>query len=207
MQTNDFIRVSYSARLKETGQEFDKSGDTSIPVIVGAGFTLKGLEDALMEMNVGEKRTIEIPPEKAFGAKDAKLIKLVSISEFRKNDAKPYPGMIVESGNSRGKVLSASGGRVKIDFNHPLAGKTLIYDLEIKEKIEKIEDKIKAIIEIYIKTAGEKISVNINDKEVEIGVPPLINSLYKKKIADDVMKFLGFEKVKFVESFEKPKEK
>lgn len=206
MQTNDFIKVSYSAKLKETGQEFDKSGDISIPIIVGAGFTLKGLEDALMEMNVGEKRTIEIPPEKAFGAKDAKLIKLIPISEFRKQDTKPYPGMIVESGNLRGKVLSASGGRVKIDFNHPLAGRTLIYDLEIKERIEKIEDKIKAIIEIYIKTIDEKITVSINDKEVEIGIPPLINSLYKKKIADDVMKFLGFEKVKFVESFEKPKE-
>jgi hypothetical protein len=52
----------------------------------------------------------------------------------------------------------------------------------------------------------EKVNTATFEKDIEIELPPLINSLYKKKIADDVMKFLGFEKVKFVEIFEKPKE-
>ena len=191
MQTNDFIKIVYSAKIKETGQEFDKTGDKSIPVIVKPGFIIKGLEEALLEMNVNEKKRIEIPPEKAFGTRDPKLVRLVPISEFRKHNTKPQPGMFIQADNMRGRVLSASGGRVKVDFNNPLAGKTLIYDIDIKEKIESVEDKIK---------------INIKEKEVEVEIPPLVNSLFKKRIADDIIKILNFEKVKFVEVFEKPKE-
>ncbi len=205
MQINDFIRVVYSAKIKETGQEFDKTDDKSIPVIIKPGFLIKGLEEALLEMNVNEKKTIEIPPEKAFGNRDPKLIRLIPISEFRKHDTKPKPGMFIQADNMRGRVLSVSGGRVRVDFNNPLAGKTLIYDIEIKEKIEKVEDKIKALFEIY-RLDKDKVNVIIKEKEVEIEIPPLLNSLFKKKIADDIIKILNFEKVKFVEVFEKPKE-
>lgn len=204
MQNNDFIILRYSGKVKETGQEFDKSEDT--PVIIGADYTIRGVEEALKEMNLGEKKTIEIPSEKGFGERDQKLIKLISISEFRRQDKKPIPGMMVSIENMRGRILSVSGGRVKIDFNHPLAGKTLIYELEVKEKIEKIEDKIKMIINIYTRIEKNKIDVKMNDKEVEIVLPPLINPVYKKKIADECIKFLGLEKIKFVELFEKPKE-
>jgi len=83
----------------------------------------------------------------------------------------------------------------------------LIYDIEIKGKIENKEDKIKALFEIYTTADKEKIKISsMNDKEVEIEIPPLVNSLYKKKIADDIIKILNFEKVKFAEVFEKAKE-
>jgi len=202
MQNNDFIRISYLAKIKETNSEFDKSENA--PVIVGSGYTIRGLEEALKEMNVGEKKIIEIPPEKAFGSRNHTLIKLIAITEFRRHGTKPVPGMFVEADNLRGRVLSVSSGRVRVDFNHPLAGKTLMYDLEIKNRIEKTEDKVKAIIEIYTRVK-DKVNVKIIDKDVEIEVPPLINSLFKKKIADDVMKFLSLDKIKFVEIFEKPK--
>ena len=206
MQTNDFIRVVYLAKIKETGQEFDKTDDKSIPVIVKPGFLIKGLEEVLLGMNVNERKTVEIPPEKAFGDRNPKLIRLVPISEFRKHNTKPQPGMFVQADNIRGRVLSVSGGRVKVDFNNPLAGKTLIYEIEIKEKIENVEDKIKVLFEIYRAANKDKIKVIVKEKEVEIEVPPLVNSLFKKKIADDIIKILNFEKVKYVEVFEKLKE-
>jgi len=203
MQINDFVKINFSGKIKETNFEFDKG--ENLPVVVGVNFTLKGIDKALLEMNVGEKKTVEVLPELGFGNRETKLVKMVPLSEFTKHDTKPFPGMVVDADNMRGKVLSVSGGRVKVDFNHPLAGKVLVYDLEIKEKIESVEDKIKALMRIYT-NADEKSRIVIKDKEVDIDLPPLINSLYKKKIADDVMKFLGFEKVKFVETFEKPKE-
>ncbi|NIM46735.1 MAG: peptidylprolyl isomerase [Candidatus Aenigmarchaeota archaeon] len=206
MQINDFVRVVYSAKIKETGQEFDKTGDKTAPIIVKPGFIIKGLEEALLEMNANERKTIEIPPEKAFGTRDPKLVRLIPISEFRKHNTKPQPGMFVQADNMRGRVLSVSGGRVRVDFNNPLAGKTLIYDLEIKEKIESIEHKIKTLFEIYRAANKDKIKVNVKEKEVEVEIPPLVNSLFKKKIADDIIKILNFEKVKYVEVFEKPKE-
>ena len=207
MQINDFIRVSYSAKIKETGQEFDKTGDNSVPIIIRPGFLLKGLEEALLEMNVNEKKIIEMPPEKAFGDRDPKLVRLIPTAEFKKHNTDPEPGMFFQADNMRGRVLSVSGGRVKVDFNNPLAGKTLIYDLEIKERIENLEDKIRVFFEMYGITEKEKIkSKAISEKEIEIDIPPLINSLYKKKIADEIMNTFKFERVKFAEVFEKPKE-
>lgn len=203
MQTNDFVIINYSGKIKETSLEFDKG--ENLPIIVGVGYTLKGIDNALLEMQVGDKKTVEIAPELGFGNRDEKLIRLVPLTEFKKHKTDPFPGMVVEADNLRGRVLSVSGGRVKVDFNHPLSGKTLIYDLEIKGKLEDMEEKIKAIIKIYT-NADEKIKIAVKEKEIEIELPPFVNSLYKKKIATDIMKFLDFDKVKFVESFEKPKE-
>jgi FKBP-type peptidyl-prolyl cis-trans isomerase 2 len=204
MQTNDFIKINFIGKVKGTGMEFDKG--ENVPIVVGVNYTLKGIDNVLVEMNVGEKKTVELSPENAFGNRDARLVKLVPLSEFKKHNTNPYPGMILEADNMRGRVLSVSGGRISVDFNHPLAGKALVYDLEIKEKLENLEDKVKALIEIYTRMDGSKVKTLANEKEIEIEVPPMINSVYKKKIADDVIKFLGFDKVKFVESFEKPKE-
>ncbi len=204
MQKNDFVRISYSGKIKETQQEFDK-GES--PVVVGAKFVLPGIDEALEQMQVGEKKTIEVAPEKGFGLRDQKYIKLVPASQFRNNNMDPYPGMIVTADNMHGRVLSVNSGRVRVDFNHPLAGKVLVYDVEIKSKTDDSKEKIKELIEFYTKLPTDKISVEINDKEAEITVPPMISPVYKKKIADDVRAYVGLEKVKFSEVYEKGEEK
>ena len=204
MQKNDFIRIDYSGKIKETGQEFDKA---IIPIVIGAGFVIKGVDEALTEMNVGEKKTIEIPPEKGFGIREQKFIKIIPVSEFKKNNTSPYPGMIVSADNIQGRVLSVNSGRVRVDFNHPLAGKTLIYDIEIKEKIEEPQKKAKALTEFFTKLPDGKINVEIKDKELEITVPPMVSPIIKKKIADSARDILGFEKTKFSELYEKVEKK
>jgi FKBP-type peptidyl-prolyl cis-trans isomerase 2 len=201
MQDKDFIRLKYSGKIKESGQPLDSRDGA--PIIIGAGYVLPGIDEALKEMKVGEKKTVEIPPEKGFGPRNVKLIKLVSVTEFRKHGQKPVPGMTINADNKMGRVMSVTSGRVKVDFNHPLAGKVLVYELEIKEKIEKPEDKITLIAEFYGRIEKDKIKVVIKDKEVEIDIPPMVNSLFKKKIADDIIKFLDMNKVKFLEVYEK----
>ncbi|MBU3957885.1 MAG: peptidylprolyl isomerase [Nanoarchaeota archaeon] len=204
MQKNDFIRISYSGKIKETQQEFD-SGDSA--VVVGAKFVLPGIDEALEQMQIGEKKTIEVAPEKGFGLRDQKYIKLVPVSQFRNNKMDPYPGMIVSADNMHGRVLSVNSGRVRVDFNHPLAGKTLVYDLEVKAKIDDDKEKIKALAEFYTKLPADKIKVEIKDKEAEVTVPPMVSPVYKKKIADDARAFAGIEKTKFSEVYEKGGEK
>jgi FKBP-type peptidyl-prolyl cis-trans isomerase SlyD len=174
--------------------------------VIAKGYSLEGVEQALLQMKIGEKKTVELTPEKAFGKRSPSLIKLVPIAEFRRHGTKPVPGMSIEADNKRGRVLSVSGGRVRVDFNHPLAGKTLIYYIEVKKRIETAEDKLKSLVEIFTRTK-ENVNVKIYAKEAEVQLPPFINSLIKKRIADEAIKFLGLEKVKFVEVFEKKKEK
>jgi len=203
MQTNDFVIVNFSGKIKETNFEFDRGQD--LPMVVGVGYTLKGVDKALQGMSVGEKKSIEISPEDGFGVRNDKLVRLVPMNEFRRHGTDPMPGMVVEADNMRGKVLSVSGGRVKVDFNHPLAGKALVYDVEIKSKLEDVEGKVKGLVKMYTQNE-DKITTAVNGKEIEVSMPPLINSVYKKKIADDIMRFMDFVKVKFVETFEKRKE-
>lgn len=204
MLKNDFIRLSYSGKVKETRQEFDGG---EVPIVVGAKLVLPGIDEALERMQVGEKKTIEVAPEKAFGQREQKYIRLVPASQFRKNNMDPYPGMVVSADNMHGRVLSVNSGRVRVDFNHPLAGKILVYDLEIKTKIDDAKEKIKSLVEFYAKVPSSKISVEIKGSEAEITVPPMVSPVYKKKIADDARAFVGIEKTKFSEVYEKAEEK
>lgn len=204
MQKGDFIRVAFSGKLKETGQALDSA--ESAPIIVGEKWVIPGVDEALEGMDVGDKKTIEIPPEKAFGPRNPNLIKLVPEAEFKRHGTKPQPGLIVNADNRRGRVLSVSSGRVRVDFNHPLAGKMIEYDLEIKEKLEKDEDKIKGIVEFYSRVFVKDMKMTITGKEVEVIVPPMIQSVAKKKSADVIMKFLDIDTVKFSEVYLRKKE-
>ncbi len=110
MKEGDFVLVDFVGRIKETGEIFDLTIEEvarengihepdfvykPVPVIVGSHMIIKGVEDALMSMNVGEKRTITVKPEEGFGNRSEKLVRLIPISEFKKRDIDPYPGMPV----------------------------------------------------------------------------------------------------------------
>lgn len=205
MQNGDFVQISFEGKVKESGQTFDSG--KNVGVVVGAGYVIPGLDEILLQMNVGEKRTVDVEPSKAFGERDQSKIHVVPVSEFKKRGTTPTPGMVVDADNRRGRVISVTSGRVRIDFNHPLAGKVLTYDIEVVGKIEKPEEKVVAIVGYFTKMDTSKVTAILEGKGVEIIVPPLIHPAYKKRIADEVMKYLDVEKVKFSEIFEKVKPK
>jgi FKBP-type peptidyl-prolyl cis-trans isomerase 2 len=223
MNVGDFIYIDYVARIKDTGEIFDLTKEDvakaegifnpkfrygPVPIILGAKFAIKGLEEALKEMKVGEKRSVEIPPESGFGKRDMNLIKLVPLSNFKSANLKPEPGKyVVLEGGLRGRIISISGGRVKIDFNHPLAEKTLKYDVEIKSEIKEPSEKVKAIVYYYLAPIlMEEIDVKTSEREVEIMIKKKIDVsiVTKKLIVDAITKWVkDIEKVKFIDVFEK----
>lgn len=212
MQKGDFVKITYTGRIKGTNELFDTTDEAlarkesafnrnarygPMPVITGEKRVIAGLDDALMGMGVREKKTVEVAPEKAFGQRDAKMIKLFPAAQFRTQNIDPYPGMLVTMNNALGKVMSVSSGRIRVDFNHPLAGKTLVYDLEVVEKIDSNEGKAKAIVDFYVgdgtaKLHGEEAVLNVDaGKEV------------KEAISKEIMKYIPtVKKVKFEEVFE-----
>ena len=219
MKEGDFIRIDYVGRISESGEIFDLTKESiakekgiynpkfkygSVPVIIGANLVVKGLEKGLKTMKVDEKKKIIIKPEDAFGDRSPKLIRLVPVSEFKKQRMTPYPGMHVTINNISGRVLSVSGGRVRVDFNHPLAGKTLEYDVEVKNRIIKQKSKVKAIIEIFLKTDENDVDVVIEKEIAEIKIKKKedIPKGVKKVIADRITKWIKtVKKVKFVEEY------
>ena len=221
---NDFALIDLIGRIKDTGKIFDTTiqevatkadiydeREVYKPrlVVVGSGWVLPGIDEALEGLNIGETKTIEIPPEKGFGERDPKNIRTLSAREFQKQNVKPRPGMTIRMKGRLATILKVGGGRIRVDMNHPLAGQVLEYDVTIKDILEKDEDKIKALIERrIIGVDTSKFTINIREKSVEISIPTeavLINNIQFIKIGlvNDIFSNFSFESVKFLETFEK----
>ncbi len=217
LEKGDFVKINYTGKVKETGEVFDttredvakKEGIFSerikygpVLVIVGYERVVKGLDEELLKMKVGERKEVEIPPEKGFGKRDPNLIKLVPLSEFKKQKIEPRPGMNLTMGGLNCKVISVGSGRVRVDFNHPLAGKTLIYDVEVKEKIENDEEKVKALCEYYgLNVKG----IEVKEKKVKIMLKNGVSERVKQLITNDIFDFMNFDSVEFSQIFERKK--
>jgi FKBP-type peptidyl-prolyl cis-trans isomerase 2 len=137
VKTGDTVRVHYHGRL-ENGDTFDKSeGKAPLEFKVGTGSVIKGFDNGVLDMTVGEKRTLNIPVEEAYGPKSDELI-----MEFPKAnipaDLNPEVGMELQMSNPQGQVfpvrVAAVGAEfITLDANHPLAGEPLIFDIELVE--------------------------------------------------------------------------
>ncbi|BAD84630.1 FKBP-type peptidyl-prolyl cis-trans isomerase, fused to C-terminal uncharacterized domain [Thermococcus kodakarensis KOD1] len=224
VQKGDVIRLKYTGRIKETGEIFDTTDEEiakqagiykengvygPVPIAVGAGHVIQGLDEQLEGLEVGKKYEIEVPPEKGFGKRDPKLIKTFTLGQFRRQGLIPFPGMPVEIETEggrklRGRVLTVSGGRVRVDFNHPYAGKHLVYEVEVVEKIDDPIEKVKALIELRLpRLDANKVVIEVGEKDVVVDFTPVREEVDKgtlvlgELLLEGDLKFLGYEEVKF----------
>jgi peptidylprolyl isomerase len=184
----DFLLVEYTVRVKETGNIVDttseeiakseniyESGRLYGPVLVvlGKKWLNEMVEEELKKTDVGVEKEIIVPPEKAFGPRDPGKVKVYSLREFRRRNINVRLGDIVEIGGNRGIVKSISGGRVTVDFNHPLAGKTLIFKVKVVAKLEDFKDKIKALATRHLQIPMSEVGVDYDEekKELTITIP------------------------------------
>lgn len=221
MKNGDFIYIDYVGRIKETGEIFDLTKEDvarkegiydpkfkykPIPVVVGSDLVIKGLNKVLKEMKVGEKRKVEIGPEEGFGERMEELVKIIPESVFKDQNIEPVPGYYVNIGGLRGRIISVSGGRVKVDFNHPLAGKTLEYEIEIVREVKNEDEKIKSIVCYFTGMDEDEVNLQIKEKIAEISfknqidLPLRVKNLISKKIFEWIK---DVEEIKFVESFKR----
>ncbi len=226
IKEGDFIRLNYTGKVQETGDIFDTTNKEvaeeaglstenktygAIPIAVGVGHVLKGLDKDIVGMEAGEKKTIEVKPEDAFGPRDPKAIQLIPMGEFKKQNIKPQVGMSLTLEGHTGKIRSISGGRVTVDFNHEFAGKTLVYDVEVEKIIEDDLEKIYGIIELQYPNPNikpEDNEVKIEDDKVMIYLSEMAKfdnqvTYAKFRIARDIWDNMGINRVEFVDVFEK----
>ncbi len=181
METGDFIEINYVGRIKQTGEIFDLTDESvaaeegipennvlpTVKVVVGAKQIVPGLDDALREMSVGEKRTVEVSAENGFGNRSSDNIKKYSKRVFNEQGVNAAKGDFVDIDGRKGKVLFASSGRVMVDFNHPLAGKDLVYDVEIVKQIDDEEQKIERLCA----DIGVPAEVAVDGEECTVATP------------------------------------
>lgn len=159
-------------------------------------------------MEVNKEAQVEISPEKAFGPRDSEKVKRVHLRQLLEKGINPAVGMRIEFGGKNATIRSIGAGRVLLDFNPPLAGRTLIYDVTITKKLETNEEKIAALIHRRIPVIEvDKFKFLEQNKILTVDMPE--DTFYlegiqvaKRGIAMDMQKFFpDFTETKFVEAY------
>lgn len=226
LKNGDFILANYTLRVKETGETVGTTLETVAKeaklyrgeeryepffIVVGEGWIPKGLDEALTGLEIGKASTIELPPDKGYGVRDPKKVRLVPLRKFTAEGMTPVPGLQVNIDGKTAQVRSVGAGRVQVDYNHPFAGKTLIYDLTVERIVEMEDDKVRYLIHKRIPSVGpEKFSVKLEQGKLEIEIPEeafFLEGLQveKRTVTADIEKYLPkIETVAFLEVFKKP---
>lgn len=164
---SDFIEIEYSAKTREDNTVFDKT-EKPIIICLGNGYLLPKLEQDLIGKEVG-KYTVSLKAEESFGKKDVKLVQLVPTKEFLSKNIQPSPGLRIDVDGAIATIKSVSGGRTLVDFNHPLAGKDVVYEIEIKRVVTDSQEKIKSLLDMAglkdftLTSDNNKFSVKIKE--------------------------------------------
>ncbi len=222
IKNGDMVRVDYEAYLVDEDILFDtsredKAQDAGIfnekykyapmPVSVGTGKIFAGFEQAIEGAEVGEEKEVTIPPELGAGERDPKLTELFPIREFIKKEVQPYPGLEVNIGNRRGTISSVSAGRVRVDFNNPLAGKTLLYKFTVTELIEDPVEKAKALLDLNFGTSDDFEFV-VNEDSVDVTLSEVCKfdqswPMARFRLVSDLRETFGVDTVRFIEVWSK----
>ena len=221
MENGKIVLVNYTGKITASNEIFETTDEkkaveagifeegrkyTAMPIVIGSGDMLKQVETALEKMKTGETKKITLQPEQAFGARKAELIKIVPLAEFKKRDVNPVPGLVIDLNNARGKVQAVSGGRVRVDFNSPLAGKEIEYEVKIEKELRNNNEKIEAFFEKFFGVLPEKErKLSIKEGKIEVALDAKYTQAVapvKKVFSDTIMKNVkGITSVKFTEEF------
>ena len=181
---------------KEAGIFNEKVTYAPMAYIVGSGSLYADLDAAIAGAEVGKEVEVTIPCEKAAGARNPRLIELHPIKEFYKNEINPYPGMSVSLGNRNGVVMSVGAGRVKVDFNNPLAGHDLKYEVTV-------------VMEMDFGTS-EGFGFGIMEDKVVVTEAEICKfhegwAVAKYRLVSDYRNTFGVDRVEFVQVWESKK--
>lgn len=225
----DFVRLNFTGKIKKNNEIFDTTYEDvaeenefypnnkifkPIPVIIGEELISKKMEDEIIGLEEGDKKTIEVSVEEGFGKRSKDLIELIPMKKFEKAGINPVPGLPVSIGGRDGKILTINSGRVKVDFNHELAGKDLIYDVEITEIVDNDEDKIKCIIELMynsprldiektkVEIDGDTVNITLNEATKMEDKPYIDVTFERYVISQKIAANLNYTKFNFIDTIE-----
>jgi len=231
LQKKDFVEIEFTGRIKD-GEIFDSNikGDLekmnheghdhepdkhpSVKPFVfslGEGMFLKGVEDFLIGKPSPSKPInyeIEISPENAFGNRDPKLVQLMPMKIFIQQKLNPVPGAVFNFDGRMAKILSVSGGRVMVDFNHPIAGKVVAYKINLLKKVTDSNERAKALIDFLFRREF-KFTINEKDKKIILEVEkPIVKfaELFKDKFKEILGLDLEVKEIKELKELKKASE-
>ena len=214
IRENDFVELDYTGKVAESREVFDTTSgfiarENKIfdenasygPVIVciGKRYLIPGLDKQLVGKETGSKQAFRIASEEAFGKKNAKLIQLVSTAKFRQQQLVPFPGMQVNIDGVVGTVKAVTGGRTIVDFNHPLSGRELEYEVTVIRIVTDLAEKVKAVLK-FIGIRPEAVKVSVTPGSAVLEFPEKVPEQLKKEIEGKLKSTIcGLDSVSFSE--------
>jgi len=143
-ENGEIFDTTYENIAKEAGIYMEDRTYGPLGANVGVGELIPGMDEALLGMEVGERKNITIPPEKGYGMPRDDLIINVPTSEFKKAGIEPIEGAYIMTDSGIAQITTIGEENVTLDFNHPLAGKTLVFEVEVVDIKKETSDEPEA---------------------------------------------------------------
>lgn len=220
IEKGDFVRLHYTGEIEgnifdTTDEDIAKNAGIHNPnaaygpvtIHVGSGHVVAGLDESLVGKEPGEEFDVDVSPEKAFGSHDETLVESVPVTKFKEN---PELGGKIQLEGREGVVVNKIGRRVLVDFNHPLAGKTVHYRASILEKVDSIEEEVKGLIKLY---SQRDMDAAFNDGVLSITLPAGIQYdrrwlLWRGRIINDIFATISdVQEITLLENFKRTAQK
>ncbi len=205
IKNNDFVELDYVGSLKENNIVFDTTKEDvakkedlfdpkvtygPVSICVGQGQILPGLDSNIEGLEIGKEHEIKLSPEEAFGKKDGKLMKLVPTSAFKKQNINPVRGLQVNIDGTIGTIRTVSGGRTVVDFNHPFAGKDVIYKVNVHRLITEEKEKVLSLVELALNQKKDSINIDIKDGKADVKLQKEFPEELLKLVKERIIKIL-----------------
>ncbi|MEK6928185.1 MAG: peptidylprolyl isomerase [Nanoarchaeota archaeon] len=198
----DFVEIKYTGYAN--GEMFDSNIEEDLKkaksknpprktiIKLGEKMIVPGLDSALEGKEVGNKYDVIVSVKEGFGERKRELMKTIPLKVFTERKIYPEAGMMLTLDDQLVRISAVSGARVIVDFNNPLAGKTLEYKVEIVRIVDDDNEKARALFEWMFRFAPE---FEVRDKVIIKG-PQVFESIAKSfspKFKELMGKELGFE--------------
>ncbi len=226
IKAGDVVLAEFEAWIQEGNELFDTTSEALAkehdmynekltygpqPLIVGKGRLFPGLDESMLKAEVGKEYEVVIPPEKGAGPRDPKLVELHPMREFIKQEIEPRVGLEVTVKNKPAIITAVTAGRVRLDFNNRLAGRTLRYKYKIVEKPSKPEEVVKLLLRMSYGSA-EGFDIEHKGKTYKLKLPDACKYdqkwlLTKFRFVTDMREVLSAETITFLEEYAKPEKK
>jgi FKBP-type peptidyl-prolyl cis-trans isomerase 2 len=202
----DFVELKYVGRL-DNGTIFDlndkalakKEGFDSARiasqtiVCVGKTDVVPGLDEELSDKELGKEFSVSVPAEKGFGKKEAELIQMLPLKKFKEHNINPVPGLQLNIDNMVGVVKTVSGGRVMVDFNHPLAGKTLNYTVTVVREVKGIKEKVSSFIKLSLHLPECGVEEKDGIVTIDAHIPDSLHKPIENELKERISQIKGFK--------------
>ncbi|MDO8741236.1 MAG: peptidylprolyl isomerase [Candidatus Woesearchaeota archaeon] len=206
----DFIEIEYTGKLKDDNMVFDttdkkvaeenkiydeKINYGPVTICVGEAQIVAGLDNALEGKETEKNYVFNLTPNEAFGEKNAKLMKLVPLNMFRKQGIQAFVGLQVNIDDVIGTIRTITGGRVIVDFNHPLSGRELVYTVKVNTIVTDKKEQIASLLKML---GFKEPKIEIKEDKATIEIEHELPKEAKEELAKKLKETVEIKEIEFV---------